>query len=115
LGTLDVFTIIEENDIAYINYLAVQHGSVIHTKTIEIEKKLAETAAEVLPYAIAYLRKQFNSKATEIIVPVNIQLPETEIKITIPRVGEKRKNCWTYRLKMSIILSQLYNKEKYYT
>ncbi len=91
LGTLDVFSILEENDTAYINYLAVQHGAIIQTKTIEIEKKLAESAAEVLPYAIDYLRKQFNSKATEIIVPMEIDLPDDQIKLTIPRAGEKKK------------------------
>lgn len=91
LGTLDVFSILEENDTAYINYLAVQHGAIIQTKTIEVEKKLAESAAEVLPYAIDYLRKQFNSKATEIIVPMEIDLPDDQIKLTIPRAGEKKK------------------------
>jgi excinuclease ABC subunit C len=91
LGTLDVFSILEENETAYINYLAVNNGSIVQTKTILLEKKLEETAAEVMPFAIAYLRKQFNSEAKEIIVPFLIAYADPSISIIIPRSGDKKK------------------------
>ena len=56
LGTVDVFSILEENDTAYVNYLAVNDGSIILTKTIILTKKLDETPEEVLSFAIAQLR-----------------------------------------------------------
>lgn len=90
-GTVDVFSILEEGDFAYVNYLAVSHGSIIHTKTISLHKKLEESAAEVLLFAIAQLRDTFKSDAQEIIVPFPITFPGEEIQITVPKLGEKKK------------------------
>jgi excinuclease ABC subunit C len=90
-GTIDVFSIIEEGDTAYVNYLAVANGSIIQTKTITLEKKLEETAAEVLSFAIAQLRETFESEAREIIIPFEIAYPETDIIVSIPKGGDKKK------------------------
>ncbi len=90
-GTVDVFSILEDGNTAYVNYLAVNNGAIVQTKTITLEKKLEETAAEVLSFAIAGLRSTFNSEAMEIIVPVEIDYPETGIKITVPRAGDRKK------------------------
>lgn len=90
-GTIDVFSIIEEGDQAYVNYLAVNNGSIIQTKTITLLKKLEESPAEVLSFAIAQLRQTFVSEAEEIIVPFEIEYPETGIHLTIPKAGDKKK------------------------
>ncbi|RYY71667.1 MAG: excinuclease ABC subunit C [Chitinophagaceae bacterium] len=90
-GTIDVFSIIEEGATAYVNYLAVANGSIIQTKTITLEKKLEESAAEVLAFAVAQLRDTFESEATEIIVPFDIEYPEKEIVVTVPKAGDKKK------------------------
>ena len=68
-GTVDVFSILVEADTAFVNYLAVNNGSIIQTKTIILEKKLNETKEEIIVFAIGQLRKTFNSDAREIIVP----------------------------------------------
>jgi excinuclease ABC subunit C len=91
IGTVDVFSILEDGNIAYVNYLAVTNGAIVQTKTIELEKKLEEQAAEVLAFAIARLRSTFASIATEIIVPFEIDYPEGEIIITIPKGGDRKK------------------------
>ncbi len=57
LGTVDVFSILKEADIAYVNYLMVNEGTIILTKTIVLEKNLEETEQEVLIFAIALLKK----------------------------------------------------------
>ena len=90
-GTVDVFSILEEGDTAYVNYLAVSNGSIVLTKTITLKKKLDESEVEVLSFAIAQLRETFNSEAKEIIVPFEIDYPEKEITITIPQAGDKKK------------------------
>ncbi len=90
-GTIDVFTILEEGNFAYVNYLAVANGSIIKTKTITLEKKLEETAAEVLAFAIAQLRQVFESDAKEIIVPFEIEYVEPNTILTIPKAGDKKK------------------------
>ncbi len=90
-GTVDVFSILEEGEIAYVNYLAVNNGSIVITKTITLKKKLDEPTAEVLSFAIARLRDTFNSEANEIIIPFAIDYPRKEITITIPQAGDKKK------------------------
>ncbi len=90
-GTIDVFSMIEEGDQAYVNYLAVNNGSIIQTKTITLQKKLEEPPSEVLSFAIAQLRQTFASEATEIIVPFEIEYPEEGIVLTIPRSGDRKK------------------------
>jgi excinuclease ABC subunit C len=91
LGTVDVFSILEENETAYVNYLSVNNGTIILTQTITLNKKLDEPAAEVLALAIAHLRETFKSEATEIIVPIAIEYPDKNLSITIPRAGDKKK------------------------
>ena len=90
IGTVDVFTILEDGNTAYVNYLAVTNGTIVQTKTIMLEKKLEETAAEILPFAAALLRTTFNSEAKEIIVPFDIVYPEQDTVITIPKSGDKK-------------------------
>jgi excinuclease ABC subunit C len=91
MGTVDVFSILEEGDTAYVNYLAVNNGSIVQTKTITLKKKLDETADEVLSFAIAQLRETFNSEASEIIVPFIINYPQQDIVVTCPKGGDKKK------------------------
>ena len=90
-GTVDVFSILEEGDTAYVNYLAVTNGSIILTKTIILQKKLDENAAEVLAFAIAQMRETFNSEAQEIILPFVIDYPDETVSITVPKAGDKKK------------------------
>lgn len=91
MGTVDVFSILEDGDIAYVNYLAINAGTIVQTKTILLEKQLEETAAEVLIFAIAQIRESFNSIANEIIVPFAIDFPQQDIIITVPKGGDKKK------------------------
>lgn len=90
IGTVDVFSIMEEGNTAYVNYLAINAGTVVRTKTITLEKQLDETAKEVLEFAVAQLRESFESKAKEIIVPFAIEFPGRDIEVTIPRSGDKK-------------------------
>ncbi|MGI8952755.1 MAG: excinuclease ABC subunit UvrC [Chitinophagaceae bacterium] len=91
LTNLDVFSILKENDVAYVNYLMVQNGTIVQTHTIELEAKLQEPDEEVLAFAIINLRETFNSLANEIIVPFEIEFPENAVLITVPKGGDKKK------------------------
>lgn len=87
----DVFSILREGDIAYVNFLNVQNGAIVQTHTSRFEAHLDETNAEVLAFAIANLRSIFNSRASEIVVPFLIDYPEEGIVQTIPKGGDKKK------------------------
>jgi excinuclease ABC subunit C len=91
LGTLDCFAIIEEGDTAYVSYLGVNHGIVIHTKTQLLQKKLEEKKEEVLGFAINHMRRLFNSSAKILILPFPIEYPEDGIQVIVPKSGEKKK------------------------
>lgn len=88
---LDVFSILKDEDKAYVNYLMVQNGTIVQTHTVPVETKLEETEAEVLEFVIGNLRTTFNSLAKEIIVPFPIQYHDTNIEVTVPKGGDKRK------------------------
>jgi excinuclease ABC subunit C len=91
IGTVDVFSILKDGDIAYVNYLAVSNGTIVQTKTITLEKRLEENEAEVLAFGIAQLRAVFASNTNEIIVPFEIDYPEPGIRITVPKGGDRKK------------------------
>ncbi|MGI8583743.1 MAG: excinuclease ABC subunit UvrC [Chitinophagaceae bacterium] len=91
IGNVDVFSILKDGDCAYVNYLLVNNGTIVITKTITLEQKLDETPVEVLLFSIAQLRSTFNSEAKEIIVPFEIFYPEPEIIVTVPKAGDKKK------------------------
>ena len=91
LSNLDVFTILKDGDTAYVNYLMVYSGSIVQTHTVRVETKLEETEEEVLPLAILQLRETFNSMASEIIVPFEIDFALEGIIVTVPKAGDKKK------------------------
>lgn len=91
LGNLDVASIVEHGGLAYVNYMVVAEGSIVQSKSLQIEKKLEETAEELLSYAIAFLRPRFQSQAKEIILPFEIQTEESDLVQTLPLLGDKKK------------------------
>jgi excinuclease ABC subunit C len=88
---VDVFTIATDEKEAYINYLKVVNGAIIHTHTQELVQNLDDEEADLLAYTIPILRERFNSIAPELILPYEIELTEGDLKQTIPQRGEKRK------------------------
>jgi len=91
VGNVDVFSIISEGNHAYVNYLRVLNGTIADTKTVTLEKKLEEENDEVLAYAVNYLRDAFKSVTKEIIVPIEIEYPEEQVIVTVPKGGDKKK------------------------
>ncbi len=91
LNSLDVFSILKEGDLAYVNYLMVQHGTIVQTHTIQLKTHLDEEADEVLAFAASSLRETFNSPATEIVAPFELPDMPAELKLTIPKGGDKKK------------------------
>jgi len=91
IDNVDVFSIIDFDKSAFVNYLKVVNGGIIQTKTIELRKKLNESLVELLTFAITALRMEFSSNSTELIVPFDISLPGESIQVTVPQRGDKKK------------------------
>ena len=90
ITNVDVFSIIDDESYAYINFLQLSHGAIIRSHTLEIKKKLDETKEELLQLAIFEIRNRFKSNSKEIYAPFPIALDE-HVKITVPKLGDKRK------------------------
>ena len=89
---VDVFAIASTEKEAYVNYLRVVNGAIIHTHTQELIRNLEdEEDSDLLAYAIPLIRERFSSLAPEIIVPFEVPAPEPHLTITIPKIGDKRK------------------------
>ncbi|MDA8572062.1 excinuclease ABC subunit UvrC [Flavobacteriaceae bacterium] len=104
ISDVEVYSITSDESFAYVNFLQLSHGAIIRAHTMEIKKKLQESDVELLELAITELRQRFQLLSKEIYVPFEVKLGET-IKITIPRVGDKKqlldlslRNAKYYRL-----------------
>lgn len=87
---VDVFSIAVDEKEAYVNYLKVVNGAIIHTHTQELIKNLDEDEAELLAFVIPIIRERFDSIAPEVIVPMAVEVPEG-VLATVPKIGDKRK------------------------
>lgn len=88
---VDVFSIATDEKHAFVNFLKVMNGTVIQTQTLEMKKRLDETDEELLSIAITEFRTRFDSHSKEIIVPFDVDLPDSGIKFIVPKLGEKKK------------------------
>ena len=91
INNVDVFTIVSDDFSAFVNYLKITNGAIIHTHTIELKKKLEETDKELLVYSITELRQRFNSQSTEIYSSISVDNLWENTKITVPQIGDKYK------------------------
>lgn len=104
ISNLDVFSIISDETMAYVNFLQISHGAIVRSHTLELKKKLDETNEELLELAVVELRERFHLNSREIVVPFAIDLGEN-IKVTVPQLGDKKqildlseRNAKYYRL-----------------
>lgn len=87
----DVVAIASSEQFAFVNYLRVMNGAVILTKSLEIQKKLDEADADILPSLILELRAEFESNSPEILVNVATTVPLKGLTVTLPQIGDKKK------------------------
>ena len=88
---IDVFSIDDDERIAYINYLHVVEGAINQAFTFEYKKKLDESREELLVRGIMDMRDRWGSTAKEIVLPFPVELPLNDVEITIPMRGDKRQ------------------------
>lgn len=91
ISDVDVFSIATDDKSAYVNYLKVVNGAIIHTYTQEMTKNLNEEESDLLAYSILALQEKFHSFSEEIIVPFPVALPDDRVAITVPKIGDKKK------------------------
>lgn len=90
INNVDVFSIVSDEDYAYVNFLQLSFGSIIRSHTLEIKKKLAESDKDLLELAIVEIRQRFHSQSKEIYVPFPVEVGEN-IKVHVPQLGDKKQ------------------------
>ncbi len=100
----DVFAILSDEKVAYVNYFKVMNGTIIQAQTLELKKKLDETDEEMLVFAINEIRIRYNSSSKEIFVPFEPEFIFTDAKYVVPKIGDKKhlmdlcfKNAESYK------------------
>ena len=102
---VDVCTLIDEPDAAFVNYLCIHNGAIIHAYTAEVKKKLNETREEVLSFVLPELRSRFSSVSKEVLLDAKLDLKLEGINFFVPQKGDKKhlvdlslRNAKFYRL-----------------
>ncbi len=102
---VDVVSMVEDNDLVFVNYLVINHGAIIHGITVEVKRKLDETQADIITFVLPELRERFQSEAKEILVETDVDWEMEGVRFFAPRRGDKKalidlslRNARSYRL-----------------
>lgn len=91
INNVDVISMLEDGNKAYVNYLKVIDGAIVQAHTIEIRNKLEESSHDLLLFAMMDFRKRFNSDSKEVILPFPIEVELKDFEITVPQRGDKKQ------------------------
>lgn len=91
LHDIDVFSIMDSDNSAFINYMHIRNGSIVHVFTFEYKKRLNESREDLLCLGIVEMRNRFGSNAKEIIAAFHPGVEMEGITFTIPQRGDKKK------------------------
>lgn len=102
---VDVVSMVEDNDLVFVNYLVINHGAIIHGITVEVKRKLDETQADIITFVLPELRERFQSEAKEILVETDVDWEMEGVRFFAPQRGDKKalidlslRNAKFYRL-----------------
>ena len=90
IDNVDVITIHNEKNYAYVNYLVIKNGSIIHGHTFEVKKKLDENSSKIIEFVLPQLRSRFNSQANEILISEDLSVDFEGLKFINPKRGDKK-------------------------
>lgn len=104
IESVDVFSCIIENGIAYFNYMVIQQGAIIHAYSSEVSCYHEENLDEVTEKILPSLRELYSSRAKEIIVEQIPNFESEQYRFYVPQRGDKKqllelslKNIFFYR------------------
>ena len=119
ITNIDVFSFDEDENFAYINFLRVVDGAIIQSHTLELKKRLRESKEDLLSLGIVEIRQIFHLTTNEIIVPFSFGVQFKDIKVVIPKIGDKfkllelsQRNVKFYKLEKNKELSLRNPKER---
>ena len=106
----DIFSLLEDDDVAYCNFIRLRHGSIVALHTVRLTMGVDATPEELLSTAIQYIVENISHDLSrEVIVPF---LPSAAIlfdgvTFTTPKRGEKAE-----LLEFSLKSARIYRAEQ---
>lgn len=101
---VEVLSLVSDKNKGFVNYLRVTNGIITRARNLEIKKNLDETDEDLIIAAFAEIRNIDPTFAKELILPFEIDIKRSEIKITVPQRGDKKllldlslKNAFYYK------------------
>lgn len=91
INDVDVFGIDDDDREVYINYMRVRRGAVVRTLTLRYRRRLDESQAQLLAYAMDEIKQRFGIAYGEVIVPLLPDVEDEGIEFIIPQRGDKAK------------------------
>ena len=91
VSDIDVFGIDDDDRDVYINYMRVRKGVVVRSLTLEYKRRLDESQAEMLAYAMTEVSQQLGIKYRDVIVPVEPEIQLPDVIFYIPQRGDKKQ------------------------
>ncbi len=91
INDVDVFGIDDDDREVYINYMHVRRGAVVRSLTLRYRRRLDESQAEMLRYAMQEIKERFGLTYREVVVPLLPDVEDDSVNYTIPQRGDKAK------------------------
>lgn len=87
---VDVITVVQDIKRAFVNYLVINNGSIIHGLTVEVNKKLNESTSDIIAFVLPEMRERFDSFSKEVILEEAVDFQLDGIEFFIPQRGDKK-------------------------
>ena len=106
----DIFSLLEDDDVAYCNFIRLRHGSIVALHTVRLTTGVDSSREEMLTSAIQYIVENISHDLSrEVIVPF---MPSTtllfdKVTFTVPKRGEKAD-----LLEFSLMSARIYRAEQ---
>ncbi len=91
LDSVDVFGLDDDDSDVYVNYMHVRRGAVVRSVTLQYKRRMEETQAQLLSYAMDEVRSRFGLAYDEVIVPLEPDAEFPGATFTVPQRGDKAK------------------------
>ena len=89
---VDVFGVDDDGSAdVYVNYMHVRRGAVVRSVTLEYKRRLDETEAQIVAYAMSEIHSSLGVDFEEVIVAERPDVDLEGVTFTIPQRGDKAK------------------------
>ena len=88
---LDVFSIEEDEDSAYVNFIRVVEGSIVQVYTLEMNNKLDKSLEDLLLLGVLEIQERFGPLFPDILLPFMPDIIPEGLSFQVPLRGDKKK------------------------